>query len=130
MRNAIDLSQGYGALAARLSQDEEFGTRLGEATITIRLARRAGDRLVPWARVGADDQMNWALSELRVREKWWNPARTPPGDGALVAATKAGWSEWEQAMTPVEVAKDGRIVVEGAELTYSVGCGLFRKAGG
>ncbi len=61
--NVINLARGYGALPKDLRADEEIGTRLGEDDVTLRLARRRGGRLVPWAEVaGGPMEVAWALS--------------------------------------------------------------------
>ena len=45
--NVIALDEGYDSLRP-VGVDEDIGTRLGEPTITLRLARRLEGRLVPW----------------------------------------------------------------------------------
>jgi CRISPR-associated endonuclease/helicase Cas3 len=48
-------------------QDDAYApTRLGEPTVTVRLARWDGGRLVPWAEEG-DRRHAWQLSQLTVR---------------------------------------------------------------
>src|ERR1700687_2784813 len=42
--NVVDLEAGYWSLTG-VGTDEDIGTRLGEPTVTVRLARRQGDRL-------------------------------------------------------------------------------------
>jgi CRISPR-associated endonuclease/helicase Cas3 len=44
-------------------------TRLGEETVTVRLARWANDLLTPWAEA-ADDDRAWRLSEISVPARW------------------------------------------------------------
>ena len=64
--NVVDLEGGYGSLPMELSGTEDIGTRLGEKTVTLRLAHIEEGRLVPWC-VVPDDYPNraWALSEIR-----------------------------------------------------------------
>jgi CRISPR-associated endonuclease/helicase Cas3 len=50
--NVIDLSGGYGQLPSDLRADEDIGTRLGDPTVPISLARRENGDLVPWFRAG------------------------------------------------------------------------------
>ena len=69
--NVVDLEDGYGSLGSNISSNEDIGTRLGEETITLRLARRAGEKLVSWSNGDlADSQLDWALSEVRVRKNF------------------------------------------------------------
>lgn len=105
--NTIEPSEGYLALSS-LSADEEIGTRLGEASVTIRLARRENDRLVPFARrPGANEGLNWALSEIAVRKGWLlrlNNGNLPePLEPDLVETARALWPEWERGMILYEV---------------------------
>jgi hypothetical protein len=66
--NLLSVAKGYGG------SDEEPGwdsdtrtpTRLGDDTITLRLARLEDGRIVPWCR-DLDRHRAWALSELKVR---------------------------------------------------------------
>ncbi|WP_439375804.1 hypothetical protein [Bradyrhizobium sp. DASA03120] len=81
--NVVDLAAGYGTLPSDLRCDEEIGTRLGEETVTVRLARREGESLAPWFRSDGGARLNWALSELRVRKAFWGKAAAPGADAAL-----------------------------------------------
>jgi len=62
--NAIALEQGYGGGWGSWTDAEDTRTRLGEATVTLRLARWDGERLEPWFAQGPKP---WALSEVTVR---------------------------------------------------------------
>ncbi len=48
--------------------DSRTPTRLGEPSVTLRLARWDGERLRPWADE-ADPRAAWDLSQVNVREK-------------------------------------------------------------
>lgn len=126
--NVVDLAGGYGGLSDQLGIDEDIGTRLGEPTVTIRLARREGDRLVPWAATN-DPSMAWALSELRLRRTWL-PAGFAVADDAVRRAAKATWPDWEQSMPIGVVAEDGTVSFgsEGSDLTYDVETGLKKRS--
>lgn len=67
-QNALGFDQGYTSTGNNTWPDEdtftEIGTRLGDKTVRIRLARRQGDRLTSWATTGSD--IDWPLSELTV----------------------------------------------------------------
>src|SRR5690606_34303168 len=45
-QNLINFAEGYSAVG-NPSVDQEIGTRLGEETVTVRLARLDGERIVP-----------------------------------------------------------------------------------
>ncbi|MCF1502148.1 CRISPR-associated helicase Cas3' [Afifella sp. H1R] len=104
--NVVDLAKGYGGLPSDLRNDEEIGTRLGEATVTLRLARRKGAEVVPWADAPTTMQA-WALSECRVRAAFLRQA-APLHDAAANAA-RADWPEWEAKIVLVVVDEDGNL---------------------
>ena len=119
--NVVSLKDGYGNLSTDLSGTEDIGTRLGEETVTLRLARLAEGRLVPWC---ADDDPNraWALSEIRVRKKFLTGASPPPEDQVLHDQAKRDWPEWERCEILIAVVEeDGRVRLEGVDrdFTYS-----------
>ncbi len=64
--------------------DEDVATRLDADTVTLRLARWQGGRLLPWARE-ADPQAAWELSEVNVRATRV-AGEAPPGDPDLARA--------------------------------------------
>ena len=127
--NVIDLQGGYGGLPMDLSGTENIGTRLGENTVTLRLARLAEGSFVPWC--AADDSSRaWALSEIRVREKFLDDASPPPEDQALQEQAKSDWPEWERREILIAVVEgDGRVRLEGSksenDLTYFSNRGMF-----
>jgi CRISPR-associated endonuclease/helicase Cas3 len=117
-RNVIKPDGGYSALS-KVSKDEEIGTRLGEKTVTIRLAKQSGGVLVPFIRLqGAGDITNWALSEISVRHGWLsgkgdNAPLPLPGNPGMVEALRAQWPEWDQSIPVYEVLPDGRLAMQG-----------------
>jgi len=113
---AIDPDAGYAVLC-EMSADEEIGTRLGEPSVTLRLARREGATLVPLARhPGADAVTRWALSEVAVRLAWLQRAGggavPEPADPGMVEAARAIWPEWEAQLPLYEVDGAGRLATE------------------
>jgi CRISPR-associated endonuclease/helicase Cas3 len=123
--NVISLPEGYGALPSDLRADEDIGTRLGEPTITLRLARRIDGRLVPWDRTpGASSSVAWALSEVKGRRKFWGDALPLAEDEALCEAARRDWPEWDKAIEIVEVADDGCLRVRNADMNYDPKFGL------
>ena len=114
--NVVDLERGYGSLPTDLSSAEDIGTRLGEPTVTLRLARMEEGRLVPWSAVPGDDlNRAWALSEIRVRKKFLGGASLPPEDQALQEQAKSDWPEWERKILIAVVEGDGRVRLAGAK---------------
>ena len=123
--NVIALEEGYNSLRP-VGVDEEIGTRLGEPTITLRLASRVNGALVPWVRPpGAPPHVAWALSEVKVRCKFWGDAKSIAADETLREAARRDWPEWENKIDIVEVAADGRLRVIDRALIYSSVRGLY-----
>ena len=112
--NVVKLQDGYGNLPTDLSGTEDIGTRLGEETVTLRLARLAEGRLIPLC---ADDDLNgaWALSEIRVRENFLAGALPPSKDQLLQEQAKSDWPEWEREILIAVVERGGRVRLEGAK---------------
>lgn len=132
--NTIDPRDGYAGMRS-VSPDEEIGTRLGEKSVTLRLAKRAGSNLVPLVcRQDAPDVVNWALSEVSVRYRWLagkgSSDHTPlpaPADQAAVDAVRAQWPEWEKEMPLYEIGDDSRLAIQGSHrLLYDEQEGLRR----
>ena len=109
--NGICVVEGYAALGgAGISVDEDIGTRLGEPTVTVRLARRAGDRLLPYfQQAGADARLCWELSEVSVRKSLWDQVMLADDNAALVATVKKDWPDFEQMIVVAEVDAEGFI---------------------
>lgn len=62
--NGLKLSQGYRATVLDWPEDVFLPTRLGEPTVTLRLARAEGGRLAPWHE---ESTHPWQRSEVQVR---------------------------------------------------------------
>lgn len=126
--NVVDLLEGYGALPMDLRQDEDIGTRLGEETLTLRLARRVGGSLVPWFDdPGAPRSVAWALSEVKVRVKFWGSSRPPTEDEPLRQAAMRDWPEWEQALPIVEVSEGSQLRLDTRGFGYTRKTGLMKS---
>lgn len=61
--NAIKLSTGYARADGQWLDESHAPTRLGETTVTIRLARWANGQLLPWINKKPHE---WQLSEVRI----------------------------------------------------------------
>lgn len=130
--NTIEPRDGYAGMR-EVSPDEEIGTRLGEKSITLRLAKRRGNRLVPLVgRAGAPEAVNWALSEVAVRYRWLvgkgssDLSLLPaPTDQMAVDAARAAWPEWEKTMPLYEVGEDGHVATKNrCNIVYRADVGL------
>ena len=64
--NTLVLNTGY-AMTEIWEDDIHATTRLGEETVSIRLAKWEGERLWPWV---SDSKHAWPLSEVSVRRFW------------------------------------------------------------
>ena len=62
--NLLAFDEGYSPTSLRWQDEGEAPTRLGEATVRLRLARLVDGVLQPWAQTMTG--MEWALSELTV----------------------------------------------------------------
>jgi CRISPR-associated endonuclease/helicase Cas3 len=60
----LDYAMGYNPMVPIWDDDAEAPTRLGEAAVRLRLARKTEHGLVPWAT--SETGMEWQLSELTV----------------------------------------------------------------
>ena len=130
--NVINLKDGYGALSSSLSGSEGIGTRLGEKTILLRLAREVAGRLVPWGSVDdIDESMAWSLSEIQVRAPFMANASST-GAPALRERAKAAWPDWEREEIEIAVVErngDVRLEEESGRFrfTYCRRTGLQRS---
>ncbi|MEL6317274.1 MAG: CRISPR-associated helicase/endonuclease Cas3, partial [Pseudomonadota bacterium] len=134
--NTLNLTQGYGAAGA-VHDDQEIGTRLGRPTVTLRLARRRGDQITPWAEVAEDRRRAWAMSEISVPKHWIEAADarlSPPADLAdAIAAATADWPAWERQTIRVAAVEPGGAVAlkesgGGLPLTYASDRGLIKSS--
>lgn len=119
--NVVDGAAGYltGTRGA-VGSDALFPTRLGEPQVTMVLARREGNRLVPWADDN-DSAVAWALSEVSAARRRFAPL-VPDQDTPEIQSLKGSWPDWRReacALCPVE--KNGAI---GNRLLYDTVRGL------
>ncbi|MCK9342502.1 MAG: CRISPR-associated helicase Cas3' [Massilibacteroides sp.] len=76
--NALKLKPGYSATGEGWKDDVRTPTRLGEPSVTLRLARWDGERITPWSE-GPDLRIAWDLSQVSVRESQVAAAAERPG---------------------------------------------------
>ncbi len=120
-RNIVDGDAGYrrGNRGA-VGDDAQFPTRLGEPQVTLVLARRRGDELVPWAD-HEDPDIAWALSELSTSRKRFERL-LPNQDTPEIRVVKRHWPEWRQRNHWLCVVEAG--CVNGDRLLYTSDEGL------
>jgi CRISPR-associated endonuclease/helicase Cas3 len=101
--HVLRLTDGYAA-GTVWSDDLRARTRLGEDQVPVRLARVAGDRLVPWiSDTTIPEWQRWSLSEVKLSAKRvaWDATCAPEWQ-SQVETVRAAWSRFEQR-TPVVV---------------------------
>jgi len=86
--NALRLKEGYKRTQLRWVDDTVSPTRLGEPTVTFRLARFSRGRMVPWYG-GETIQKSWGLSEIRVLSHRLSDSTPPENQGEQDAREKA-----------------------------------------
>ena len=64
--NSLNLDDGYRSTMTNWQDDAFAPTRLGEPTVTVRLARLDGKQLGPW--FSENTGHDWELSQLSIRE--------------------------------------------------------------
>lgn len=86
-QNSLSFERGYSSTGNPWPDEDthtEIGTRLGDKTVRIRLARRDGERLTSWATTGST--IDWPLSELTV--PWRLIAGEAERDASLLEAAR------------------------------------------
>lgn len=131
--NLLNFDEGYTPTGLIWQDEGEAPTRLGEATLRVRLARVAEDSLVPWAK--ADAGIAWALSELTVPRRLI--AAESPRDGTLITAARQAMSDEGRYVVIVALYPAGEtwrghaLNASGDEIQviYSPVCGLTIEKG-
>ncbi len=84
--NALQPQAGYADLHGQWEDESRTPTRLGEASVTVVLARRDGAELRPWSDGG---EAAWERSQISVRESWIaGPARYSVAEEHEIARIK------------------------------------------
>ena len=124
--NVVNLEDGYLALESELSPNEDIGTRLGEKTVTLRLAREREGRLIPWSLAPVDDpRIAWVVSEVRVRETLIQGTDPLDSDLRLHEEAKRDWPKWQRGMQIAIVQDDTGVRLGGrVRWTYCKTMGL------
>jgi CRISPR-associated endonuclease/helicase Cas3 len=92
--NALSLNSGYGGggLTALFS-DRASPTRLGEPTVTFRLAVRSGEKILP---ICDRIRHTWMLSEVQVRESLLARSASTEDEQKQAAATMTDSGKWSE----------------------------------
>lgn len=102
----LNFDNGYDWDGMKWERETKAKTRLGEETITLRLARVEEGGLVPWATLDAGDwRRAWALSEVSLRQSQCAGSDNPPDAQTLVEAAKHWWTISEKEI-PVVVLRE------------------------
>src|ERR1700730_7193084 len=89
----LALEKGYDWAGSKWERETKIETRLGDETITLRLARIDGGRVVPWISADkGDGRRAWALSEVSLRRSRCSGVSNPPDVQKLVEAAQHGWT--------------------------------------
>lgn len=126
--NLLDLDLGYLRDGAPWMDEARVATRLGDPTVTLRLARRDGQGFRPWAEDPSPARA-WALSEVTVRAKLVRNYALPADLAPAAELTRAGWGRYDQdkLLLPLTPAAPGRWATAGLEMLYSPERGLVPK---
>lgn len=131
--NALSVTAGYGGRLGALFSDAAAPTRLGEASVTLRLAVRSGERILP---LYDDPRHAWMLSEVQVRESVVAKSTATEKDRQMAAAGMRDGGKWselvileptnERLWTGKACDRNGKPI----ELIYSADTGLLVEKGG
>lgn len=131
--NLLNFDEGYTPTSFQWQDDGEAPTRLGEATVRLRLARLVDDGLLPWAEV--DPSIAWALSELSVPRRLI--VAESPSDSTLIEAAKHNMVDEGRYVIVVALRQSGNAWLgcalnandEEVQVVYSPVCGLTIEKG-
>ncbi len=125
--NALSVTRGYGGEQTALFSDTSAPTRLGDPSVTFRLAVRSGDAITP---ISGHGRHPWELSEVQVRESSIAKSAAVKNERERAEATmkdKGKWSELiilepsgEGCWKGTACKKDGNRV----DVSYSLQTGL------
>ena len=94
----LTVNGGY-TRAEQWDTDERVMTRLGDPTITLRLAVAHNGHITPWAGTPhnrAEERRLWALSEMKIPARWQIGPTVPANLAEAEAKAKALWSRWQR----------------------------------
>jgi CRISPR-associated endonuclease/helicase Cas3 len=120
--NLLTVGRGYDGEHHGWQHDVKTPTRLGEEQITLRLAKTAGDAVVPWC-ADPDTRRAWALSEVSVRRAKVDGVPKPESRDVRAAVERAvaAWPDWEREAVPVLVLEEAADLYADADATSDGG---------
>ena len=126
--NLLDYANGYNPTSLTWQDEGEAPTRLGEATVRVRLAKRTEGGVAPWA--DTNTGMDWQLSELIIPRRMI--AQESEKNAAVIESARAVMAD--EGRHAVIVVLDGEGDTwrghainawgEGVQVTYSPVTGL------
>lgn len=133
-QNLLVFADGYRPDGHGWQEEGRIATRLAEESRRIRLARPAGERLVPWCS-HPDPRIAWALSEATAYERKLRGRHLPePRWRKAAAAARDDWGRFDEdvILLPLEEGQDrmwrGVLSDEAGSslsITYGTGLGLL-----
>ncbi|APH59724.1 CRISPR-associated helicase/endonuclease Cas3 [Granulibacter bethesdensis] len=117
--NIVKFTDGYRK-AGRGDDDVNYPTRLGEEVRVLRLARRTGLGLIPWAEGEGEDA--WALSEVSAHRKKLDALPLPDQSSPEIMKIAKDWPEWKRAQIRLCPVDEDGTICDG--LHYDEECGL------
>ena len=123
--NVVEGAAGYlTGTRGSVGNDALFPTRLGEPQVAMVLARRDGDRLLPWAE-DDDPAVAWALSEVSAARKRFERL-LPDQEAPEIRDVKKNWPEWRREAYHVSPVDKAGAIGEG--MLYDSERGLHLRA--
>ncbi len=135
--NVLRFAVGYDFDGGRWDADSRVPTRIGDDTVTLRLAVLRDGRILPWTlRDGSElaDRRAWALSEVSVRRaRCKGTLEADRQTAGMIEKAREGWtlSEREMPVLVLQPGADGRwsgAIIDGMErdvmVSYSADRGL------
>jgi CRISPR-associated endonuclease/helicase Cas3 len=115
--SVLSVWDGYGGENQPWDDDARVRTRLGDDTLTLRLATVEREEIVPFYRDGVSERARaWALSEVTVRRTRISGVPEPTAPLAkAVERAKATWARYDRA-TPVLILKPDAEALRGDAL--------------
>lgn len=106
-QNLLNWRLPYTSNSEPWASDIATPTRLGEESLTLRLARWDGASLAPWF-AAETEARSWALSEIQVARRL--VSGVPEAAGTLAAEerrVRSGWGAWERDIPIVPLVLSG-----------------------
>ncbi len=125
--NMLALDQGYQRDGSPWLDEAKVATRLGDETVTLRLALWDGRTLRPWANDPSPARA-WALSEITVRSTMIRALDLPAGLAEVIATTTATWGRHDQDKRLVPLVRSTAETWDaiGLSMMYSGKYGLYK----